>query len=55
MFHRYYSIGFITLIFKDRQHYLDCCQYYNDNYKGMAAKDIPVGETDIFNGIRYLN
>ena len=21
----------------------------------MKAKDIPVGETDIFNGVRYLN
>lgn len=55
MFHRYYSSGFTTLIFKDRKHYLDCCQYYNDNYKGMAAKDIPIDETDVFNGVRYFN
>lgn len=55
MFHRYYSSGFTTVIFKDRQHYLDCCQYYDNHYKGMAAVDIPVGETDVFDGIRYFN
>ena len=55
MFHRYYSSGFTTVIFKDRQHYLDCCQYYDEHYKGMAAVDIPVGETDVFDGIRYFN
>ena len=55
MFHRFYYKGFNTLVFKDRQHYLNCKQYYDDNYKGMAAKDIPVGETDVFDGVRYLN
>ena len=55
MFHRYYSSGFTTLIFKDRQHYLDCCEYYDTHYKGMAAKDIPVSETDVFDGVRYLD
>lgn len=55
MFHRFYSSGFTTLIFKDRQHYLDCCDYYNTHYKGMAAVDIPVGETDVFDGVRYMN
>ena len=55
MFHRFYSSGFTTLIFKDRQHYLDCCDYYNTHYKGMAATDIPVGETDVFDGVRYMN
>lgn len=55
MFHRFYYKGFNTLVFKDRQHYLNCKQYYDDNYKGMAAKDIPVDETDVFDGVRYLN
>lgn len=55
MFHRYYSSGFTTVIFKDRKHYLDCCNYYNTHYKGMAAVDIPVGETDVFDGVRYFN
>ena len=54
MFHRYFSSGFTTLIFKDKKHYQDCCQYYNEHYKGMCAKDIPVGETDVFDGVRYL-
>lgn len=55
MFHRYYSSGFTTVIFKDRKHYLDCCSYYNNHYKGMGAVDIPVGETDVFDGVRYFN
>lgn len=55
MFHRFYSSGFTTVIFKNRQHYLDCCSYYDEHYKGMAAKDIPVGETDVFDGVRYFN
>lgn len=55
MFHLFYYKGFNTLVFKDRQHYLNCKQYYDDNYKGMAAKDIPVDETDVFDGVRYLN
>ena len=55
MFHRFYYKGFNTLVFKDRQHYLNCKQYHDDNYKGMAAKDIPVDETDVFDGVRYLN
>ena len=28
MFHRYYSTGFTTLIFKDEQHYKDCVDEY---------------------------
>lgn len=55
MFHRYHSSGFTTVIFKDRQHYLDCINYYDTHYKGMCATDIPVGETDVFDGVRYLN
>lgn len=55
MFHRYHSSGFTTVIFKDRQHYLDCVDYYDTHYKGMYAVDIPVGETDVFDGVRYFN
>lgn len=55
MFHRYHQAGFTTLIFKDRKHYEECCQYYDTHYKGKAAKDIPVGETDVFDGVRYMN
>lgn len=34
MFHRYYSTGFTTLIFKDKQHYDNCKKYYDENFKG---------------------
>lgn len=55
MFHRYYYKGFWNLIFKDKNHYEKCVEYYNKHYRGMRAKDIPTDETDVFNGVRYLN
>jgi DNA (cytosine-5)-methyltransferase 3A len=55
MFHRYYAKGFWNLIFKNKKHFLECCEYYNTHYKGMKAKDIPINETEIFNGVRYPN
>ena len=53
MFHRYYRTGFNTLIFKDKQHYLDCVSYYNKHYKGISAKNI-ICNTNVFDGVRYL-
>lgn len=55
MFHRYYYKGFGNLVFKSKEHFEQCAEYYDEHYRGMKAKDIPVGETDIFNGVRYLN
>ena len=55
MFHRYYYKGFGNLIFKSKEHFEQCARYYDEHYRGLKAKDIPVGETDIFNGVRYLN
>ena len=55
MFYRYYHKGFTNLIFKSKEHYEDCCRYYDTHYRGMKAKDIPVGETDVFDGVRYMN
>lgn len=55
MFHRYHYKGFGNLIFKDKEHYEKCVEYYNTNYRGMPAKDIPVDETDVFDGVRFLN
>lgn len=55
MFHRYYRKSFTNLIFKSEEHYKTCVDYYNTHYKGMKAKDIPVGETDVFDGVRYMN
>ena len=54
MFHRYYSTGFTTLIFKDEQHYLDCKAHYDANYTGVAAKDI-VCDSNVYDGVRYLS
>ena len=55
MFHRYYYKGFGNLIFKSKEQFEICAKFYDEHYRGMKAKDIPVGETDIFNGVRYLN
>lgn len=54
MFHRYYSTGFTTLIFKDAQHYNDCKKYYDENFKGLSAKEI-VCNSNVFDGVRYMN
>ena len=43
------------MIFKSKEQYEQCKKYYDEHYKGMKAKNIPVGETDIFNGVRFMN
>ena len=55
MFHRYYYKGFGNLIFKNREQYEACAKYYDSHYRGMKAKDIPIHETNIFDGVRFLN
>lgn len=56
MFHRYYSTGFTTLIFKDEQHYLDCKADYDANYTGKKAIEIDVTKANpVYEGVRYLN
>lgn len=55
MFHRYYFKGFTNLIFKSKQHYEECVKYYDEHYKGLPAKKMPIGETDIFDGVRFMN
>jgi len=52
MYHRS-TLGFTTLIFKDREHYEECRDYFDRHFKGMAAKDI-VCENGVFDGVRYL-
>ena len=54
MFHRYYSTGFTTVVFKDKEHYDRCKKHYDDNFKGLSAKEI-VCDSDVYDGIRYLN
>lgn len=53
MFHRYYSSGFTTLIFKSKKHYQDCKKYYEENFKGLSADEIEC-TSDVFDGLRYL-
>jgi len=53
-FHRYYKKGFNNLVFKSEEHYKQCRDYYNKHYKGLRAEDIPIHDTNIFDGVRYL-
>lgn len=53
MFHRYYSSGFTTLIFKSKEHYQMCKNHYDTHYKGIAAVDI-TDNPEIYKGVRYL-
>lgn len=56
MFHRYYSTGFTTLIFKDEKHYQECKADYDANYKGKKAIEIDVDSaSSVYDGVRYLN
>jgi site-specific DNA-cytosine methylase len=57
MFHRYYSSGFTTLVFKDEQHYRDCVNHYDENFKGLSAKEIDQTgiKSSVYDGVRYLN
>lgn len=58
MFHRYYSTGFTTLIFKNKQHYEDCVSEYEKLSGGkrkISAKDLDNYTGDVFNGVRYMN
>lgn len=57
MFHRYYSTGFTTLIFKDRKHYEACVEEYNKLFGGKRATDIKNCEYkgNVFDGVRYMN
>lgn len=57
MFHRYYSTGFTTLIFKDKEHYRACVEEYERLAGGkrkITAKDLDDYVGHIFDGVRYL-
>lgn len=56
MFYRYYVKGFTNLIFKNKEHFEECCNYFNEHYKGLVAKQIPTDKNiEVFKGLRYLN
>lgn len=58
MFHRYYSTGFTTLIFKSEQHYMNCVKEYEKLLNGrnkLPAKELDDYTGHIFDGVRYMN
>lgn len=58
MFHRYYSTGFTTLIFKSEQHYKDCVSEYerlSGGKRKISAHDLDSYEGQVFDGVRYMN
>lgn len=66
MFHRYFSQGFTTLIFKSEQHYKDCVEEYKNiaELKGikredfttrcLKASDLEDYTGHVFDGVRYM-
>lgn len=58
MFHRYYSTGFTTLIFKSEEHYKQCVAEYESITSGkrkVNAKMLDVYTGNVFDGVRYMN
>lgn len=58
MFHRYYSTGFTTLIFKSKDHYEECVKEYerlSGGKRKITAKDLDDYTGNVFDGVRYLN
>ena len=58
MFHRYYSTGFTTLIFKSEIHYNECVKEYMRLLNGknkVTAKDLDGYIGNVFDGVRYMN
>lgn len=57
MFHRYYSTGFTTLIFKNEQHYQECVKEYerlSGGKRKIAASDLDDYTGHVFDGVRYM-
>lgn len=58
MFHRYYSTGFTTLIFKSEDHYKACVDEYERLSSGkrkISAKDLNDYIGNVFDGVRYMH
>ena len=58
MFHRYYSTGFTTLIFKSEEHYKQCVTEYERLTSGkrkVNAKMLDDYTGNVFDGVRYMN
>ena len=57
MFHRYYSPGFTTLIFKSKEHFESCVDEYKKITGGkrkVAAEELDNYKGSIFDGVRYM-
>jgi DNA (cytosine-5)-methyltransferase 3A len=54
MFHRYYSTGFTTLIFKSEEHYNACRNHYESHHRGKKGTEITESDS-VYDGVRYLN
>lgn len=57
MIHRYQNMRFTTLIFKDKQHFIDCAKENEQILNGQkpSAKLYDNYTGHIFDGVRYLN
>lgn len=57
MFHRYYSTGFTTLIFKNKEHYEACVTEYerlSGGKRKVAASELDDYTGHVFDGVRYM-
>lgn len=58
MFHRYYSTGFTTLIFKSERHYKECVDEYIKLSGGKRKVNASIFDNydgHVFDGVRYMN
>lgn len=58
MFHRYYSTGFTTLVFKSEDHYKKCVVEYemlSGGKRKIKAKELDGYNGTVFDGVRYMN
>lgn len=61
MFHRYFSTGFTTLIFKSERHFNKCKEHYINNFDSMSAREIDKKilsreiDLSVYDDVRYLN
>lgn len=57
MFHRYYSTGFTSLIFKSKKHYEECVAEYTRLFGGKRCTNIAEVnyKGHVFDGVRYMN
>lgn len=57
MFHRYYSTGFTTLIFKSEEHYKACVEEYirlSGGKRKIVAANLDGYTGHVFDGVRYM-